>query len=380
MANTSPTIAALLNGTPEAFAAAYPYHLVAEKLNYDSAGNLAGALPDTLVPSRLTAEYANLIDDFIIECQSTKLRWFRSGTGSPEGVLTAPVGTVYVRTDGGAGTCLYVKESGTGNTGWIAVTTAGTGDFLPRNGSLPMTGSLDMNGEDVTNVAAMDVGFLSNDGGIQSSSDLEFTAAASRIILGLTATSGNAQIEFRKGGANNQSWGDWQSDAAAVWTGQHDTSENWNILDSSGAVALQIERGSATANRYVRGANGVRVGSTTSGVLLLPATGANTSDATVTTAATVTLADNSAVLIVAKIVAMQTDGSQRNVYVRRALVYRDGGGATLQGAVDADLTIESAAAWDCTIDVSGNDARVRVTGAAATSISWRGSLELITVV
>jgi hypothetical protein len=43
-----------------------------------------------------------------------------SGTSSPEGVLTAPVGSFYTRTDGGAGTTLYIKESGTGNTGWVA--------------------------------------------------------------------------------------------------------------------------------------------------------------------------------------------------------------------------------------------------------------------
>ena len=44
-----------------------------------------------------------------------------SDTGAPEGVQTAPVGSVYLRTGGGEGTTLYVKESGTGNTGWIAV-------------------------------------------------------------------------------------------------------------------------------------------------------------------------------------------------------------------------------------------------------------------
>jgi hypothetical protein len=43
-----------------------------------------------------------------------------SGAGSPEGVVTAPVGALYTRTDGGAGTTLYVKESGAGNTGWVA--------------------------------------------------------------------------------------------------------------------------------------------------------------------------------------------------------------------------------------------------------------------
>lgn len=43
-----------------------------------------------------------------------------AGTGTPEGVVTAPVGSVYHRTDGGSGTALYVKESGSGNTGWRA--------------------------------------------------------------------------------------------------------------------------------------------------------------------------------------------------------------------------------------------------------------------
>jgi hypothetical protein len=42
------------------------------------------------------------------------------GAGSPEGVVTANVGSQYMRRDGGAGTTLYVKESGTGNTGWVA--------------------------------------------------------------------------------------------------------------------------------------------------------------------------------------------------------------------------------------------------------------------
>jgi hypothetical protein len=41
-----------------------------------------------------------------------------TGTGDPEGVHTAPVGSLFLRTDGGSGTTLYVKESGTGNTGW----------------------------------------------------------------------------------------------------------------------------------------------------------------------------------------------------------------------------------------------------------------------
>lgn len=64
----------------------------------------------TLVGSRLTASGG---------FSTGTARW-TSGTGSPEGVVTAPVGSLYTRTDGGANTTLYVKESGTGNTGWAA--------------------------------------------------------------------------------------------------------------------------------------------------------------------------------------------------------------------------------------------------------------------
>lgn len=43
------------------------------------------------------------------------------GSGSPEGSVTAPVGSTYQRSDGAAGTTLYSKVSGTGNTGWQAI-------------------------------------------------------------------------------------------------------------------------------------------------------------------------------------------------------------------------------------------------------------------
>lgn len=42
------------------------------------------------------------------------------GTGTPETFVTANIGSLYLRTNGGAGTTLYVKESGSSNTGWIS--------------------------------------------------------------------------------------------------------------------------------------------------------------------------------------------------------------------------------------------------------------------
>jgi hypothetical protein len=49
--------------------------------------------------------------------------YLMQGTGDPNGVVTAPQGAMFQRTDGGALTTLYVKESGgttaPTNTGWV---------------------------------------------------------------------------------------------------------------------------------------------------------------------------------------------------------------------------------------------------------------------
>lgn len=104
-----------------------------------------------------------------------------------------------------------------------------------------------------------------------------------------------------------------------------------------------------------------------------------TTDATVTTLMSKTLAEGKAYIIIANIIGKQAD-TNRASYVRRACVYRPAAGsATLQGSVQDELTVESDASWDCTIDVSGNDVRVRITGVAATTIDWKGSLEFIEV-
>jgi hypothetical protein len=50
---------------------------------------------------------------------SNGVKWL-TGLSTPEGVVTAAPGSLYTNLAGGAGTTLYVKESGSGNTGWVA--------------------------------------------------------------------------------------------------------------------------------------------------------------------------------------------------------------------------------------------------------------------
>jgi hypothetical protein len=67
------------------------------------------------------------------------------GTGSPEGAVTAPVGSVYRQTDGVAGTTLWTKITGAGSTGWGIVPEAPVGGLtataLPK-ASVTGTGAL----------------------------------------------------------------------------------------------------------------------------------------------------------------------------------------------------------------------------------------------
>src|SRR3954463_11876070 len=50
-----------------------------------------------------------------------------AGSGSPETVVTAPIGSLYLRLDGGISTALYVKEAGVGAVGWVGIGAGGGG-------------------------------------------------------------------------------------------------------------------------------------------------------------------------------------------------------------------------------------------------------------
>lgn len=74
---------------------------------YD-AGRVDRAFDEVLLAMSLVREYL------------TSLPTMLTGDGDPETNVTANVGTLYLRKDGGTGTTLYVKETGTDATGWVA--------------------------------------------------------------------------------------------------------------------------------------------------------------------------------------------------------------------------------------------------------------------
>lgn len=104
----------------------------------------------------------------------------------------------------------------------------------------------------------------------------------------------------------------------------------------------------------------------------------------VTTLATIAAAATTTMLIEAKVVARRTGGSAGTAedgagYELRATVKNVGGTATLIGSVAVLATFEDQAGWDATIDVSGGNARIRVTGATNNNIDWKASVKTLSV-
>lgn len=103
------------------FATTWQLHLAA-KANRNAGYTEADAA------QRAVAEWADLLDDFLLAAQLLVRGVYRDA-GSPEGVQAAPPGSIYLRTDGGAGSSIYVKESGEGTTGWSVVRTIPEGTW-----------------------------------------------------------------------------------------------------------------------------------------------------------------------------------------------------------------------------------------------------------
>lgn len=95
-----------------------------------------------------------------------------------------------------------------------------------------------------------------------------------------------------------------------------------------------------------------------------------TTDATATNTAVLAIPDLSAVSYRTKVLARSSTGADRATYDKEMLAYRNGGGATVQGAAVTFMEVESNAAWDAVTYVTGNFVATRITGAAATTINW----------
>ena len=95
-----------------------------------------------------------------------------------------------------------------------------------------------------------------------------------------------------------------------------------------------------------------------------------TSDGTIKAAFSYTTISNTGYFFEFDVVARQTNGAnQTNVY-KLGVRVKNNGGTLTSGPTTTIYSDEEVAAWDATTDTSGTAVRVRVTGAAATDITW----------
>ena len=80
---------------------------------------------------------------FMSAADKTKIDYFTFGSGSPEGVVTAPVGATYADTTNGIG---WRKKTGSGNTGWVQIDRCESGTYTPTFAILGNLDSISANG------------------------------------------------------------------------------------------------------------------------------------------------------------------------------------------------------------------------------------------
>lgn len=104
----------------------------------------------------------------------------------------------------------------------------------------------------------------------------------------------------------------------------------------------------------------------------------NTTDATVTTLATVAVPTNSSMLLEVRMVGRRTGGTSGSAgdaanYIRTARFKNVAGTVTMHN-LHSDYTSEDQSTWNGTLDVSGTSARARVTGAANNNVTWEATI------
>lgn len=106
-----------------------------------------------------------------------------------------------------------------------------------------------------------------------------------------------------------------------------------------------------------------------------------TDDANQDTVFAFPLPDNSACLLKLWAVGIKSDGTKRAAYERRALIYRDGGGATIEGGSQTSLfSQETDADYDASISVTGNLMVVLIRGDTGDTVNWVYTVEAMSVV
>lgn len=105
-----------------------------------------------------------------------------------------------------------------------------------------------------------------------------------------------------------------------------------------------------------------------------------TTDATLTTIATLAIPDDTVAEVLVTVVARRTDAAQRGAFIRQATVFREAAGAaTLSGQVTTTRTRPPGTPLKVELNVSGNNLLVQVQGEALKTINWKSHHTILEV-
>lgn len=203
-----------------------------------------------------------------------------------------------------------------------------------------------------------------------------------------TTIGGKTRVEFKDGATvKHQAFQPDIIDAYRIVRDDYLNAENPIFLSTTTERdALTVDAGTTIYNittaedETYDGTKWVAAGGETGGIIHKPTATVQTTDNTETTVQSMVLEDNSTCLMTVEVIGETADHSSVAGFILEVTVFRTGGGnATLAGAVTIAHSGKSggATSWSATFTVSGNDIRVSVTGANATTINWKSSLSFI---
>jgi len=100
-------------------------------------------------------------------------------------------------------------------------------------------------------------------------------------------------------------------------------------------------------------------------------TSVDTTNANVTTIATIAVPTGKAILLNARVISRKDDFAQKGGFDVEATYCNNAGTVTLQGATPTNLYKQAQAGWEVTFVISTTNVLIRVKGAAATNVSWK---------
>jgi hypothetical protein len=284
----------------------------------------------------------------------------------------------------GAHILLYGNENG--GLGGVAINAGESGDASLQAGSLstaavtlaaPATnGTIKFTCQSLLRWSFSNTGHFTQDS--TNGGDLVFNISAPLIRTGTSDAADNSFVELNGGGGSGNTRG------ARIITYGNEHVNTGKLLLAAGNVAggtVQLETGGIThqeiSNSQVQTTyNSINSVETNASV--------QTTDATQTNLFTLTLADNTTYTFDVNLNGRRSSTTAMGVGGKlRFTVYRNNAGVAIIasdfGGAIKELDFYGSSGYDFTVDVSSNDVRIRVTGAASQTVNWAANMRYLIV-